>query len=93
MRLSPSTLHDPFQYSARTDRRAQCFGLNKFNLHLRNNVRKADIYTCIIIYKKSTVRLASVGLTQAHPKYYILAIALIICVQLSSQHPDERLEE
>ena len=71
----------------------QCFGLKEFNLHLQNDVRTADIYTCIIIHEKSTVRLASVGLAQARPKYYILAIALIICVQLSSQHPDEGLEE
>ena len=48
-----------FRFFARTDRRAQCFGLKELNLHLRNDVHTAD--------EKSTVRLASVGLAQARP--------------------------
>ena len=60
-----------FRFFARTDRRAQCFGLKELNLHLRNDVRTADIYIYIYIYiyEKSTVRLTSVGLAQARPNY------------------------
>ena len=54
-----------FRFFARTDRRAQCFGLKELNLHLRNDVRTA-VYIYIYIYK-STVRLTSVGLAQARP--------------------------
>ena len=50
-----------------TDRRAQCFGLKEFNLHLQNDVRQ--IYNIYIYIKKSTVRLASVELAQARPNY------------------------
>ena len=50
----------------------QCFGLKELNLHLRNDVRMADIH----VYEKSTVRLTSVGLAQARPNYEGRAHAL-----------------
>ena len=45
------------------------FRVKRVNLHLRNDVRMADIN---IIYEKSTVQLASVGLAQARPNYYAM---------------------
>ena len=33
-----------FRFFARTDQRAQCFGLKELNLHLQNDVRTADKY-------------------------------------------------
>ena len=45
------------------------FRVKRVNLHLRNDVRTADIY--IILYEKPTVRLTSVGLVQARPNYII----------------------
>ena len=45
------------------------FRVKRVNLHLWNDVRMADIN---IIYEKSTVQLASVGLAQARPNYYAM---------------------
>ena len=58
-------LRSCFRYFARTDRRAQCFGLKEFLICIYGTTYIRQIYK----YEKSTVQLASVGLAQASPNY------------------------